>query len=219
MQKSQSHNYMNRTFFSAVGVVLAMLVTASCQKPTASGNSPTPAKKMTPAKEVTSSSPKQDDIRPSLALSLTVLQEEVAKKRHPLPDELAHLGGMNRIQGIVIEDGEIVLLGARDPDPSSPPLELETLVIALRNAFQVSPAYEGVLGCTIDPWVGSKDPWRIQEVKVFGMPATVTMAARHVAIDYELKKVSAGLLSVAGVPSQWEMTRLASPLCEGSADK
>jgi hypothetical protein len=153
-----------------------------------------------------------------MALSLTVLQEKAAKRGQALPEELAHLGGMNRIQGFMMEpDGEILLLGERDP--SLPPIHLDDLVVALRNAFQVSPAYQGVLGCTIDPWSESKDPWRVQQVKVFGMPASVAMAARHVAIDYELKKVSAGILALEGVPSLWEMTHLASPLCEGPLDK
>lgn len=210
MRKSPSRPWCN-TFFIALGAILGV-VTASCQKPTSSGGSPTSGKEVIPSSQ-------KDEVRPSLALSLTVLQEEAAKQHQALPHDLAHPGGMNRIQGFMIEDGEILLLGAQDPDPSLPPVDLESLVIALRNAYQVSPAYQGVLGCTIDPSVGAEDPWRIQQVKVLGMPATVTMAARHVAIDYELKKVSAGILSFAGVPSQWEMTRSASPLCEGPMDK
>jgi hypothetical protein len=151
-----------------------------------------------------------------------VLQAEVAavaQARQGCPDALVHLGGMNRIQGFMGEpDGELILLGA--PDAAFPPLHLEDLVISLRNAYQVSPAYQGTLGCSIDARVGAVQPWRIQAVSVFGMPATTMMAARHVTLDYELKKVSAGLVALGeGMPSLYELARAATPLCEGALDK
>jgi hypothetical protein len=75
----------------------------------------------------------------------------------------------------------------------------------------VSPEYEGAPGCTIDPIPGT-DPWREQAVHVFGMPASAHMGARHVAIDYEMKKISAGLLPVhPSVPSLFESGRSGSP--------
>lgn len=204
--------FLRGTLSTALNVVLGTLIVSSCRKQDTEEDSPTPGTQVVPSSQ-------QDASRPSLALSLTVLQEEVMRQRQPLPDTLAHLGGMNRVQGFMIEDGEIVLLGARDPDPSLPLVDLETLVIALRNAFQVSPSYQGVIGCSIDPWAGSKDPWRIQQVRVFSMPAT-KMAYRHVSIDFELKKVSSGVLSLGeGIPSLYQMTRSASPLCEGSLNK
>ncbi len=62
-------------------------------------------------------------VEPAMALSLTVLQEKAAKRGQALPEELAHLGGVNRIQGFMMEpDGEILLLGERDPSlPPYPP--------------------------------------------------------------------------------------------------
>jgi hypothetical protein len=216
MKKSQSlHSFTRTTFITTIGVIFGVFVIASCQNPTSSEK-----KAVSSGKETTSSFSKQADVRPSLALSLSVLQNEVAKKQHPLPDDVAHLGNINRIQGFIIEpDGEIILFGTHDPE--TPLLHIDDVAVALRNAYQdqLNNTYQGVIGCTIDPLVGAQDPWRIQKVQVFGMPPTATMAARHITIDYELKKVSAGLLSFAGVLSQWEMTRAASPLCEGSSEK
>jgi hypothetical protein len=156
---------------------------------------------------------------PPIAFSLKILQERANEFRGHLPEELTQLSGLNRIQGIATERaGEVLLLG--DRDPLFPPIHLDDLVVALRNAYQVSPAYRGTLGCTIDPMVGSTDPWRMQEVQVFGMPATAPMGARHVALDYELKKVSAGLLSIGkDIPGIFEMMRSARPLCDGSPGK
>lgn len=109
--------------------------------------------------------------------------------------------------------GELLLMGERNP--SVPPIALADLVVALRNAYQVSPDYQGTPGCTIDPWPGSQDPWHIQQVRVFGMPK-VTMAARHIAIDLELKKVSAGILSLGEkVPSLYQLARGSFPLATG----
>lgn len=213
MKKSHSlSNSIGRSFLVTLGITLGVLVTISCQKPASKENSPTVTEESTPSPQ------QQHNIWPSLALSLTVLQEEVAKRPYPLPDELAHLGSMNHVQGILIEpDGELILFGRHDSEV--PPFHLDDVVVVLRNAYQVSAVYQGVLGCTIDPWTGSKDPWRIQQVKVFGMPATAMMAARQVATDYELKKIGAGILPLDGISSQWEMMRSTSPLCEGPADK
>ena len=158
--------------------------------------------------------------RPSLALSLAVLQAEAAsaqQARQPLPVELAQLGGLNRLDGFMAEpDGEVVLLG--EHEASLPPLHLDDLVVSLRHAYHASPAYEGTLGCTIDPWQGAKDPWQIQQVRVFGMPPSVLMAQRHVAIDYELKRISAGLVSLGhDVPSLYDLNRSPEPLCGDTA--
>jgi hypothetical protein len=172
---------------------------------------------ITQAKEVISSV-QIDAARPSLALSLTVLQEKAAQRYQALSADLVSLGGINRIQGIMLEpDGEIIFLGERDA--SLPLISLEDLIVALSNAYQM-PSYQGMLGCTIDPWSGSQDPWRIQQLRIFGMPATVAMATRHVAIDFALKKASTGIVSLGnGVPSLYEMTRSPSPPCEGSLEK
>jgi hypothetical protein len=120
---------------------------------------------------------------------------------------------LNRLHGFLrAPEGELLILG--DRDPSRPALELDTLVIALRNAYGVSPVYQGALGCSIDPRV-AEDPWRIQDVRIFGMPPSCTMAARHVNIDYELKKAAAGILvdGTVRLPSLFELKRVANAIC------
>lgn len=160
-------------------------------------------------------------VQPALALSLTLLQQQVAtlqRAHRTIPEQLADMGGMTCIQGVMSEpDRELILLGSRDS--ALPRLHLEDLVVALRNAYQVNAAYHGVPGCTIDPWTGADDPWRIQRVAVSGMPR-VGMSARHVAIDYALKKVSAGIVALGnGVPSLYALRRAADPLCAGPHDQ
>jgi hypothetical protein len=155
-------------------------------------------------------------VRPTLALSLTALQTEAARlqqEKQPLPEALAHLGGINRLRGVIAEpEGELVLLG--DHEASLPLIHLDDLAVALRNAYQASPVYQGAPGCSIDPWHDAKDPWRIQTVTVFGMPTSAPMAARHVALDHELKRVSAGLAALEeNIPSLYELLRSAAPPC------
>lgn len=207
--KSSRREFLQRTFLT-LGIVLGGLATSSCQKPVSVPDGPKKGGKA----DATSD---KSEVRPSLALSLTLLQQEAAKRGRSPSGKLANLGGMNRIQGFMIEpSGEIILLGERDK--SLPTIDLDDLVVALRSAYRVGPAYRDAPGCTIDPWEGAKDPWRIQEAKVLGMPP-VKMAHRFVTLDYELKKVSAGLLSLGQtVPSLYEMNRSRRPLCGGSAN-
>lgn len=154
---------------------------------------------------------------PGVALSLSRYQEELRQTFQSgldLPESLRTIYGLNRIDAILLEqDSEIVLVG--DHDPALPAFELDDLVVALRNAFKVCPEYDGALGCTIDPTPGAADPWRIQIVKVFGMPASAPMGIRHVAIDYELKKVSAGLDPLSsGISSIYETSRQEAAPCQ-----
>lgn len=98
-------------------------------------------------------------------------------------------------------------------------MELDTLVIALRNAYAVSPVDHGTLGCSID-LRAAEDPWRIQDVRIFGRPPSCTMAARHVSIDYELKKAAAGALvdGTARLPSLFEPIHVANAICASGED-
>ncbi|MBI4524880.1 MAG: hypothetical protein HY695_13840 [Deltaproteobacteria bacterium] len=204
--KLSRRDFLSRTAATWLGAALAALGTFSCQRRSASEVSKKPG------------GPSLQEIRPEIALSLTLLQEKIQKGRTPLPDELAYLG-INRIFSFTTEsDGELLLLGSRDA--ALPSISVDDLAVGLRNAYQVSPEYHGAPGCTIDPWSGSDhDPWRIQQVKVFGMPS-VTMAARHVSLDLELKKVSAGILSFGnGIPSLWDLNRSSTGLCTGSLEK
>jgi hypothetical protein len=189
--------------------VTEIVFLAACQSRTAGGREQ--PQHQAPALAVQMETPQV-----SLALSLTALQAQAVQARSSLPKQIVQLETMNRIHGFLVEpDGEIILLGAHEP--ALPALHVDDLAVALRNAYQVSAAYQGVLGCTIDPWAGAEDPWRIQQVTVFGMPPSVRMAARHVFIDFELKKVSAGLLLLArGVPSLHELDMATFSPCAGS---
>jgi len=141
--------------------------------------------------------------RPQVALSLKSFQARLTAESQAsgrVPKELAELLGITHFQGFLSEQlDDVVLLGSKLP--GAPPLHLDDLLVALRNAYQVSSEYQGEPGCTIDPMHEQEDPWRLQRVEVFGMPGTgstggALMAARHVAIDYHLKKVSAGFDSL-----------------------
>jgi hypothetical protein len=105
-------------------------------------------------------------------------------------------------------------------DSAIPDLELDDLLVTLRNAYAVAPEYHGAIGCTIDPTPGVSDPWRVQIAKVFGMPDTAPMGARHVAIDYELKKIAAGLFPLEPrMPSVFEAARSAAAPCQAGHEK
>jgi hypothetical protein len=130
---------------------------------------------------------------PTYALSLAELQRRArrAAGSGTLPPELEELGGLGRIHGFLQEDdGEVVLLG--DLAEREPAQHLDDWVVATRSAYHASGG--GDLGCSIDLWVGQDDPWRIQKVRVFGMPPTARLAHHFVVLDYELKKVAAGLV-------------------------
>lgn len=138
---------------------------------------------------------------PQLAFSLRRLQDELSSGPSPLARALA---GLNRFDGFLTEDNDVVVFGGHDP--AAPPLDVEDLAIALRNAYGM-PGYEGVIGCTIDPLPGVPDPWLWQTARIFGMPRNASMGVRHLAVDYDLKKISAGLLRLAGVESTYDFRR------------
>jgi hypothetical protein len=57
-------------------------------------------------------------------------------------------------------------------------------------------------------------------VAVTDVPPRVGMMARHAAIDYVLKKVSAGIVALwHGVTSLYALRRTADPLCEEPHDQ
>ncbi|MCX6630244.1 MAG: hypothetical protein NTW28_21710, partial [Candidatus Solibacter sp.] len=157
-------------------------------------------------------------IEATLALSLNGYEEEVRalfQTGTELPDPVRKLYGLNCIQGILLEPGGQVVLAGRH-DAALPDMELDDLLVALRNAFRVSAEYQEPIGCTIDPIPGARDPWEIQSVRVLGMPFGAPMGDRHVEIDYELKRVGAGLKNLGPtVTSLYEMTRAESIPCQG----
>lgn len=193
-----------RTFLSA-GCFLAGMTAGggavSWAGRRASAASPLPAPKTRPQQP-------RPSLRPRLVLSLRAYQEELKQTVNDgeIPELLRSLRGLNRIDAILLEGSSDVLL-AGDHDPALPAMELADLLVALRNAYANGADYQGSPGCTIDPMPGVADPWRVQLAKVFGMPASAPMGVRHVEIDYELKKVSAGLQIVSSaIPSMYQAT-------------
>lgn len=93
------------------------------------------------------------------ALSLRVLFEQLEPYHASgnYPDQLAHLAGITRIYGYVVdeENRDVILFGESDAD--QPPLHLEDFVIALKNAWYQYSRKEGNThyysypGCSIDP--------------------------------------------------------------------
>lgn len=160
--------------------------------------------------------PWPEDFNPSTALSLRALQAKLRKAARA--SGTASLEGFVRIRGISVEtDGDVLLLG--DRDPALPPIEVDDLTIALRSAYQANETYGDAPGCTIDPRQGAADPWQIQDAKILGMPRTAAMGARFLAADYELKKVSVGVLSLGGAQDLFKLSRTAAPFCDGAGDE
>jgi hypothetical protein len=129
----------------------------------------------------------------------------------------AVLPGINRLTGFLIDGSDVILYGRQDD--SVPPIGLDAYVVALRNAYGVGEAYQGDPGCTIDPIPGD-DPFRVQKVKVFGVPQDCVMAARHVSLDYELKRAGAGIEGADGkiLPSAFELENGGGP-CASTGKK
>jgi hypothetical protein len=155
-------------------------------------------------KKHTVSSTQPQDTKPTAAVSLAALQEHAKHKIKWPGSGNGTLPGANRITGFMAEGADVILYGRQDD--SVPAIELDALVVALRNAYGAGEAYQGDPGCTIDPIPG-EDPFRIQKVKVFGVPQDCVMAARHVNLDYELKRAGAGIQSADGkiLPSAFEL--------------
>jgi hypothetical protein len=131
-----------------------------------------------------------------------------------LPSHVAELGGLNRIGGFLVSDDDIIILG--DHDPRWPPIHIDDLMIGLRSGYEVSASYHEAPGCSIDPRIGAADPWLIQDVRVLGIETSdCRMAARHVALDYELKYAGAGLREIPGVHDTFSARR-GRDLCAGA---
>ncbi len=93
------------------------------------------------------------------ALSLKVLQHKLANCTAMAGERsvIENLAGITRLQGYAVDTdtGDIVLFG--NADPAWPALQLEDLVVALRNAFHYYAEYKentvlyAYPGCSIDP--------------------------------------------------------------------
>jgi hypothetical protein len=150
------------------------------------------------------------------AVSLRVLQAKLKEciNRNEYPDELMHLCGITRIRGYVVDEQnhDVVLFG--DAEPSAPPLHVEDLALALRNAWWMYSKIEGNTRyysppyCSIDP-----DPEmvaRLMEVKKRLHRASGDM------IDSVLEewRSTCGRLQKVSVGGILQQTRFASVMVE-----
>jgi hypothetical protein len=151
----------------------------------------------------------------SIVVSIAALQDDARRlvaQRTGLPDLGTRLGGMTRVIGWMNDGEDIWLLGARDA--SAAQIELDDLALALRSAYRVSETYNDAPGVSIDPRRGESEPWSVQDVRVFGLPDDCAMAARFVALDYELKKAAAGLAAIdQSIPSVCDLARRDVQFC------
>jgi hypothetical protein len=152
-----------------------------------------------------------------VALSLGELQRRARKARsngHSLPEELETLGGIRTIEAFASDkSGDVILLAT--VDEGRPKLHIDDLTVAFRSAYRVDGIYHEPPGCTIDPRYsdGNSDPWTIQDVKILGQPGDCRMASRHVALDYELKRVGAALVALPGVSTAFDAQRRGTAAC------
>jgi hypothetical protein len=154
---------------------------------------------------------------PPIALSLSELQRRARADRaadRALSPDVAALGHVNRIHGLIATSDDVILLG--NADPRAPTFHLDDLMVAMRSAYQVDPLYRDSPGCTIDPRDRSKDPWTVQDVRVLGMPPCA-MAKRHVTLDYELKLARAGVRRIEGMPQAFGEDAAGGSLCDSNA--
>lgn len=142
-----------------------------------------------------------------VAFSLKVAQERVAKHgldtdyRTTFP-ETFNLGGITRVQGVLLDRqaGDVVLVGVYDPKRQ--PLTLDDFTVALRSRFKFG---EWPL-VSIDP-VESGPP--SQTVRFEGGIQQTQFGADLLAADYLLKLIAFGIEVPAGVElqSEWESLR------------
>ncbi len=105
------------------------------------------------------------------AVSLKTLQQKLKAfdKNSVFPDEITRLGGLNTIEGYIVDavNRDIILVGS--VIPGLPPLYLEDFIIALRNSWLEYAVLRGHTyyysdpGCSIDP-----NPSVIQELMAIG---------------------------------------------------
>jgi hypothetical protein len=147
-----------------------------------------------------------DERAADLAVSLTALAQRAERSRGRLSEDVATLGRLTHVAGYTLRpDGEIILFGRAG---SGPALHIDDLTVALRNRYAPAgdPVYAAPPGCTIDPRAGAEDPWTLQEARILGLP-NCSMAARMLRHDETTKRLGAGVVKHATIPSSFEMHR------------
>lgn len=167
----------------------------------------------------------ESDLR---SVSLVQLERQarwLAAQGRPLSSELQNLAGLYEIRYLIVSpaDNDLFLVGPAGPwhwssdgravnsKTGKPVLQLDDLVVCLRNAF----GEQGKFGCSIDPRpdnlqqtqqllqadLGKQSGWQkklretlgLQDISVFGIPADSHAAAVLVEADYRMKLVGMGL--------------------------
>lgn len=157
-----------------------------------------------------------------ICLSMRVLSVEA--KKVPLRKEVESLGGIGWLEGFVVDSDnrDVILIGRRAPN--WPALHMDDLVVNMRNVWNREPHPY----CSLDPraqdvlklnqlasqpgFVSSveqmhsffkkiKEAWGPQSIVVGGVPRNSRHAHVMINADYHMKKVSQGLVHLAGIRS------------------
>lgn len=157
-----------------------------------------------------------------ICLSLRVLSIEA--KKIPLRKEVENLAGIGWLEGFVVDpdNRDVILIGRLTP--KWPALRMDDLVVNMRNIWKKEPYPY----CSLDPWPKNvlelnrlaskagnvtsvdqmhrffkqlKEAWGPQRVVVGGVPMNSRHAHVMIDADYHMKKVSQGLVQLAGIRS------------------
>lgn len=152
----------------------------------------------------------------SRAISLKFLDAEVsraAREGTPLPDEVAFLGGLTRIEYVLVypEKQDIVIVGPAEPwrihekgypvgtQSGRPIMLLDDLVVALRAAFNPQ---RSVISCSIDPTAEG-----IQRLNAFVRARRGNVDPRSFARALE-EAVGPQVVTLTGVPETSHFARI-----------
>ncbi|NUO01379.1 MAG: DUF1598 domain-containing protein [Saprospiraceae bacterium] len=171
-----------------------------------------------------------------LCISLARLMEKV-QNTSPLPDQLDTLFGLSWLEGYVIDsiNKDIVLVGKRNPKRSA--YHFEDLLVNFQNVFSDS---SQAPFCSLDPLPENMKKLQQvlnsrfnnhqsqvdaaiaavggQQVVVGGVPRNSRHANVMIFADYDMKKLSQGLIKMPGVRSTLEIS-LASPHSQSSMSR
>jgi len=156
-----------------------------------------------------------DEAAPTRRISLRRIEQTVrqcAEAGQELPDGLLYLGGLLRIEYVLVypEKNDVVLVGPAEPwhtnargavvgrNSGKPVMLLDDLVVALRSAFNPQPT---VISCSIDPTPEGIQRFVAASRKMRGVSST--QAARILE-----SQLGPQLISITGVPEESHFARV-----------
>jgi hypothetical protein len=136
-----------------------------------------------------------------VAFSLGEAQRQLLGSASPAP-EVAHLGGITQIIGMVYDadTGDPILIGRTDE--SAPPLDLDSLVTAFRAVLALKQYPLVSIDATPDTETTGK-----QTVRLEGGIADSRFGLDFVSADVRLKRLGLGLDHAAGIESYFDLRR------------